>query len=420
MNAPNRWHVHLESKKNYMNVLIVTDDNLHNSVVYDVHLIAENLSLRDHKVFTLSSQCGKGAQLGTKKRRLNRVNPNSTVSSINVGFINMPFLGSLYFVIQSFIEMEKILRKEKIDIIILYSVLLSSMPVLILSKIYKTPVVFRNIDMLHKLIQVSFKRKIVKYLERFVYRKVDYILSLSNKYTEYLKKMGALDKKMELLPFPVNMEFFNKAPQDEQIYKEWRLSDTDFIIVFVGYLYRFNGLANLIGNLTELIESQPKIKMLIVGDGPLRCSIENIISHKELENNVILTGMQPYDMIPKLINLADICINVYQKTGEMKDLFCAKIIQYLACGKPTVSTALNGMMDMIPGKGKCGVLYSNDDMEMIKDIKFLISSNESRERIGRDGIEFVRQQHDSAKIIERIECILTPIIERQKYSTDKK
>ena len=137
--------------------------------------------------------------------------------------------------------------------------------------------------------------------------------------------------------------------------------------------------------------------------------MENIITKLSLENHVIVTGYQPFSTMPQYINLADICINAFPITNTTKDLFSAKIIQYLACGKATVSTALPGIKSLLPGESH-GVVYADSAVEMAKKIVDLLASAERRQELGQAGFDYVRQAHSCDKLTRQLEATLEEII----------
>jgi len=402
-----------------MNVLFVTDDNLLNSVVYDIHILAESLSLLGHRVYVIGSQLGSVTCLRTKEGKLERIYTEAKVHLINIGYINIPVLNFLYGLFRSYREIRKVIMERKIDVIILYSVNTTGLPAISISRKFNIPLVFRNIDMHHRLMSTKIKQKVTKYLERMVYWKADKILALSPKYAEYMIKLGAAKTKINMLPFPVDIKLFQRNNDSSEIRNKWKLNNNDNIIVFIGYLYKFSGLIDFIYQFQEVIKEIPNTILLIVGDGDLRPRLERVISELELNKKIIITGWQPFQTLPQYINLADICINPYPVSGHMKDLFCAKVIQYLACGKPVVSSSLPGMTTMLLGES-CGIVYADNVTDMVKKLVLLLKSPEKRERLGQSGFNYVREVHSRDKLLPQFEKYLVEAVQENKIAISNK
>ena len=152
---------------------------------------------------------------------------------------------------------------------------------------------------------------------------------------------------------------------------------------------------------------------MIVGDGPQRPKLERIITELGLERKVIITGFQPYKMMPQYINLATICINPFVISNDTRDVFPAKMMQYVACGKATVATALPGITTLLPGESH-GVVYAENAADMAKEAVSLLKSGERRQALGDAGLNQVREAYRCEKIAHELENILEEAIKNKR------
>jgi glycosyltransferase involved in cell wall biosynthesis len=410
-----------------MKILFVSESIWMAGVVYDLHIMAEGLSLLGHKVYAIDP--GEDVDI-----RQFRFLPSQTLeacrvypeASVHLRIPRFPrlFLGNysidkisvsryLYKFFGRYSEINRFLKSEKIDIIVLYSAVRNGIQTSYLTKKYKIPIVFRNVDMLHKLWPTPAKRKMAKRSEKYVYPKMDMLLALTPKYAEYLIRLGADKTKVELLPFPINMEQFHPTADCSEIRHKWGLNDNDQVIVFIGTLYKFGGLVEFTRQFPSVLKQVPRAKLLIVGDGPIRPALEGIVADLNLKEHVIITGYQPFYHMPQYINAATVCLNVFPINETTKDIFSAKIIQYLSCGKATVSSALPGITTALPGEF-CGVAYADTIDSVARKIVYLLKSPERRKRLERAGLEYVKQVHSHDKIILRLEEILKKLLGKNK------
>lgn len=388
-----------------MKVLFVSDDNLLRSVVYDIHVLAEGLSCLGHEVLVACSQRGERAHKPVEESRLARVYPNSKARLFRIGTPNIPKIGTLFAPKATSRVLRDILTHEKIDIIVIYSVIRSGLPAARLAREFKIPVVFRNIDMLHRLMPNRIEKNIVRTFEKKIYPQMNLSLALSPKYADYLATLGADTARTKLLPFAVDTDFFRPELKNSDLRQKWGLGKGDPIILYMGSLYSFSGLLDFVRVFPDILRRIPSAKLLIVGDGPLRARLTALVSKMGLKNSVLCTYFQPFQDMPGYVNLAKVCINTYPIEGAMKDLFCAKVVQYLACGKPTVSMALPGMTSMISGES-CGVVYVRSASEMAQKIIYLLESSQHREELGLAGRAYAVQNHDLRKCLANLEMIL--------------
>ncbi|GEM_PF-468638 len=409
-----------------MNILFVSESIWMKGVVYDLHILAEGLSLLGHKVYAIDpgeqADEGHNGVLSSEVREVFRAFPEAKVRLRSPRF-HRPSLGKLsinleiqgvrhiYRFSKIYSEIDKVLKEEKIDMILLYSAARSGIQAVQAAKRYNIPVVFRNVDMLYKLWPTYLERTAVKLHEKYVYPRMDMLLALTPKYKEYLIRLGANEARVELLPFPIDMKQFDPTVDSSEIRHRWGLDDNDQVIVFIGTLYEFGGLVEFTRQFPSVLKQVPKAKLLIVGDGPIRQRLEEIVAELNLSEHIIITGYQPFSQMPHYINAATMCLNVFPINENTKDIFSAKIIQYLSCGKATVSSALSGITTALPSES-CGVVYANTIDEVIEKVVDMLRSSDRRKQLEKIGLEFIRQTHSHDKVILRLEEVLTKVKER--------
>jgi glycosyltransferase involved in cell wall biosynthesis len=250
-------------------------------------------------------------------------------------------------------------------------------------------------------------------MEKKVYTGVDMVLPNTPQYSKYIADMGVDDSKVRYLPFPIDTELFSPSADSSEIRQEWGLSDKDQVIVFIGTLFEFSGLDHFIRQFPEVIKEVPEAKLLIVGDGPQRPELEKIITESGLREKVIITGFQPYQTMPQYINLANVCINPFLISDSTMDIFPAKMVQYVACGKATVATALRGITTLLEGVSH-GVVYADSPSDMTREVISLLKSAERRQELGQAGFNHVRKTYGYEKIAHELENILQEAIERKR------
>ncbi|MFC1974500.1 glycosyltransferase [Chloroflexota bacterium] len=404
-----------------MNILFVHEVDWLKKVVFDIHSLSESLSLLGHQVYAIDyeSMWTKNGpwdfgSLATREYKpVARAYPGASVWLRSPGFIKVPGLSRLSAGLTEYYEIKKTIKEKNIDAIVLYGVATNGLQTIQLAKKFNIPVVFRSIDILNELVPFPPLRLITRFLEKKVYSKVDAVLTLTPKLSRYVIDLGADEDKVGLLLMPVDTNLFYPAPDSTEIRQKWRLSDRDLVIVFIGTLFDFSGLDVLIRQFPEVLRAVPEAKLLIVGDGPQRSKLEGIIAEQGLQNQVIITGFEPYETMPQYINVATICINAFLITEATRDIFPGKIVQYLACGKAVIATPLSGMIAVIPDEHG-GVVYASSGNDMTKEIIDLLKSKERRQKVEQASLNYVTQAHSYDKIAHQLETKLGEVINEKR------
>jgi len=397
-----------------MNILFVHEVDWLNKVVFDIHSLSESLSLLGHQVYAVDYEdtwSKNGAfDLSTPKTRefddVCRALPGASVSLRRPGFIKIPGLSRLSAGFTHYREIQKTIKEKNIDVIVLYSVPTNGLQTTHLARKFNIPVVFRSIDILNQLVPYPALRPITRLLEKRVYSKVNMILTITPRLSDYVVSMGADANKVKLLPLPVDTGLFHPSTDFTDLRQKWGFDEKDQVIVFIGTLFDFSGLDVLIPRFARVIRQIPRARLLIVGDGPQCHKLEGIIAEMGLQKQIIITGFQPYQTMPQYINLATICINTFLATDATRDIFPGKIVQYLACGKAVIATSLPGMIAVIPGEEQ-GVVYARSADEMTEEIISLLKSTGRRQQLGQAGLNYVTQAHNYDKIAQKLEAILS-------------
>ncbi len=410
-----------------MNLLFIHEVDWLKKVVFDIHSLSESLSLLGHQIYAIDYESlwtrNGPFDFGSLKTReidnAARAHPDAIVCLRHPGFIKIPGLSRLSAGFTQYLEIQKTIKERNIDVIMLYSVPTNGLQSIYLAKKFHIPVVFRSLDVLNQLVPYPPLRPITRIFEKIVYSKVDMILTITPKLSSYVISMGANADKVKLLPVMVDTDLFCPSSDSNDIRQKWGFAERDQIIVFMGTLFDFSGLDGLIPRFAEVMKQLPQAKLLIVGDGPQRQKLDRIISELGLQKQVIITGFQPYNIMPQYINLAAVCINTFLITNATRDIFPGKIVQFLACGKALIATALPGMIAMIPGEQQ-GVVYAHSTDEMIMEIISLLKSTERRQQLEQAGLNYVRQVYSREAIARQLETKLEELTTRKRIKNKER
>jgi glycosyltransferase involved in cell wall biosynthesis len=188
-----------------------------------------------------------------------------------------------------------------------------------------------------------------------------------------------------------------------ELKKELGIKENENVIIFVGTMYTFAGLELLI----KKYDSFENTKIIIIGGGPDFNRIKLLVKSKKLEKSVILLGFVTQDSIAKYIALADICINPFEINQITNRILPTKILEYLACKKPVVSTPLNGTKEILLDES-FGIIYASQNNFVEKVISTLKNKVKMKE-IQNAGYSYVIKNHDwdklSIQVLEKIKKI---------------
>jgi colanic acid/amylovoran biosynthesis glycosyltransferase len=155
-------------------------------------------------------------------------------------------------------------------------------------------------------------------------------------------------------------------------------------VLFVGRLVEKKGCQYLIQAMAKLERVFPDAKLIIIGDGPLRNSLEQA-ARSELTRFRFL-GTQPSDVVRSYMRKASLLVvpSIQAESGETEGLPTV-LIEALALKLPVVASASGGIPEAITD-GENGFLIPEKDVRSISDrVGILLGDPQLRTKFGEVG-----------------------------------
>ena len=396
-----------------MNILVIHEIDWTNKVIFEPHHLSELFSKSGHNVYVIDCPDSENKTFtsGFKTKIIHnysRIYDDASITLIHPPSILIKGLTRIsHFLICKKI-IKKTILKNKIDIILLYGSITNGIQTLQIAKQLEIPVIFRLLDVAHGLVKIPILKNLAKKYESVVLSNSLKVLTTTPDMSRYAIEMGAKKESVEYFPLGINTNNFKPLKRDVSFMQSLGISENDNIIVFVGTIYPFTGLMQIVNNFENLKIKNQNTKLLIIGGGPSYSQLKNLVIKKNLESEIILTNFINQDEIPKYISLADICINPFEINYLTNRILPTKIIEYFACGKPVLSTPLSGTKELLPNE-KFGIVYSNSD-NFVMTISTMLLDKNNLNQLGEQAFEYAQKTHDwkilSKQLLQKFEALL--------------
>jgi glycosyltransferase involved in cell wall biosynthesis len=257
----------------------------------------------------------------------------------------------------------------------------------------------RLIEVFHATGYLGFKSKLQMQLYRPVFKRCDLLVYVSEKQREYWRSKGLSGKRDTVIHNGVDLERFRDRSESSQraaLRKQCGASENDLLIGICAALRPEKAHSDLLRALAHLRERGISAKVLIVGDGPERSTIEQTIAALNLSSCVFITGfkddVRPYLAICDVIVLASHAI----------ETFSIAALEAMAMGKPLVLTRIGGAEEQVID-GKNGFLYEPGDIEALTDKLAGLQLQSTRQRMGSASRERVESLFSESRMMEQFE-----------------
>ena len=366
-----------------MKILFIHEVSWRKKVVYEIHDFPELLSLQGHDVSfleydedegDLSSpqvQLTKGVFRSTST--MSRGHVDSQVRVITPTRFLPGMFGRILAILLHPISIWHELKYNRPDVVVLYGIPTNGWQAVLICKHFKVPVLLRAIDVSHQLRKTALS-PLIQMAEKFVYRRVDEVSANNAALAKYVNKTRKASSPIDVLLPGVDLQKFIPAGKPTELMKKYQINKQDKVILFMGTLFRFSGLYELIQSAAGVLRKDPQLKIVIIGDGEDHQRINAKIAELQLEDKVICVGRIEYQDLPSYLLLGDVAVLPFLQLDVTEFAFPGKVLQYLSVGLPTISVHLQGLESTFPPNsgfvfvssldemvGKCSDLFENQD-----------------------------------------------------------
>jgi len=153
--------------------------------------------------------------------------------------------------------------------------------------------------------------------------------------------------------------------------QKWNYPLNKFIIGYIGTLDFHKQLGVLIDVFDELLKENPKLYMVIIGDGPALGKLIEKVNKLGLTENIQFSGWIPHDDINENLNCFDLAVHHYANT-YMNPL---KIFEYLSAGLPVIAPDIPSVRAIF--RDREDLLITGSSHLELKKVMYEVLNNEN-------------------------------------------
>jgi glycosyltransferase involved in cell wall biosynthesis len=193
------------------------------------------------------------------------------------------------------------------------------------------------------------------------------------------------------------LEPFLEARNDPAVRTRLGLGAADFVVGKIARLTELKGHDDLFAIAPGLVKRIPSVRFLLVGDGRWRRRFESMAQSSGLHDRFVFTGLVPPAQIPQLVGVMDVLVHLSYREGLARAL-----PQALAASRPIVAYDCDGAGEVCLPE-ETGFLVPLRNLEVLSDrIVQLANDAALRERLGRQGQQFVQQSFSVERMIDAL------------------
>jgi glycosyltransferase involved in cell wall biosynthesis len=232
----------------------------------------------------------------------------------------------------------------------------------------------------------------------------DRLVFVCEKQKRYWLRRGVFSRRNQVIYNGVDTEEFcdRRSPEERRALRSaLGFSDADYVIGISALLRPEKNHAQLVEAVAMLRDRGIPARALMIGDGEMREAIEARARELDVEDDVVIAGLQqnvrPYIAACDAMALC-----------SFTEAFSLSAIEAMALSKPLVHSDVGGAAEMIvPGRN--GFLFPVGDTKTLVDKLAMLADPALSRRMGNDARATVEARFSERRMVDRYEQILLEI-----------
>ncbi len=224
----------------------------------------------------------------------------------------------------------------------------------------------------------------------------DFFLLVSEFAREKLALLGCRQDKLAVHHMGIDLSRFSYKP---------RIGNSNSAdVVSISRLVEKKGISYGIRAVAEVSKSHPNIRYKIVGDGPLRGDLSDLIDSLGIRGTVELCGWKTPEEVQRILADADVYLapSVTAADGDQEGI-PVSLMEAMAMGVPVVSTRHSGIPELVQD-GVSGLLAGEGDVSALAEhLTALLDDSGLRDRISRAGRATISRRHNIDDLNDKLE-----------------
>ncbi|MFX1450626.1 MAG: glycosyltransferase family 4 protein [Promethearchaeota archaeon] len=297
-------------------------------------------------------------------------------------FLEKPRLEMFRHFFSTFIELYRLIKKFKIDLIHAHWVLPSGFISSLISYLFKKPLIItahgRSIYFNPKLGKTVPKKGYVRILYKFVFNRMRKIIAVSKYVKEVILDLKINPSKVKIIYNGTDINQFNPSNEGDEVKDKLKIKD-DFIILTVRKFFYRKGLQYLIKAISLIKKKIPNIKLIIIGYGPYESNLKALTNKLALQNHVLFLGKIQNQNLPPYYAASDVFV-----IPSLVEGFGVAAAEAMAMELPLISTNIKGLIEVSDSRNAIVIPPANESAIADAIIKLWQDPN-LRKELGKKG-----------------------------------
>ncbi len=213
------------------------------------------------------------------------------------------------------------------------------------------------------------------------------------------KKYGLGADQIQVLRCGIRTGFFSHG--DDSPPKDFDRNTQCLHLATIGRLQKVKAQHHLVIAMRHLVDNGLRVHLTVIGEGPERARLEQLIEEHELESIVTLAGSLPQNQVQQVLGKS----HLYLSTSESEGIPIS-CMEAMAMQLPIVAFTLPGLEELLNPRN-CGILVEQNDVQGLANaISSLAANPPLMQSMGYAAREEILQNYDRTKNAKKLKQLL--------------
>ena len=305
-----------------------------------------------------------------------------------------------FFLIMQLISIARIVRIEKIDVIHAHWIIPQAFLAILYKKLSRANI--KIIATIHGSDFWKLDSKFSRRIRKYVFNNIDELTVVSTFLRDAVIEFGY---KKEVYVYPMGVDTATFSPDKKSLTIKERLKLSGECLLFVGACTENKGIRYLIKAIPSIVKVYPRVKLIIIGDGPLKVEMIKLARQLNVEESVIFLGAMLNNELPEYYATAD-----YFILPSFSEGFPVALMEAMSSGCIPICSDIpifNSVLD----EGKTGFIIETQCFESISDkvisaLKNIDTNSDIRSEIR----SYAVKNYDWSDICGKYELLLSKVL----------
>jgi glycosyltransferase involved in cell wall biosynthesis len=245
------------------------------------------------------------------------------------------------------------------------------------------------------------KSRLPRLLTSLTLKNLDRVLPVSTPMKKIAMELGSPGDRATVIHGPVGIDTGDLKKAVQQPLTE----NYERSLVYVGNLTAPKRAETIIRALQKVTEMDAECRLIIIGEGNLRPSLEALADELGLKEQVHFCGALPHEEVLEMLQGADVFVHCSDHEG-----LGMAIMEAMGAGLPVVASRVGGVPDLVR-EGETGFMIPPDDVEKYAEkILILLHNDQLRQELGSNARHFAEKHLNKQTILAQLETVYGEIL----------